>query len=76
MCKKLVFVIIVLGLAGSASAYSPGIVLRCDAGSGELQAGWAEVGAGWNLDVNDATGTPSGIDVKLEAGLPACVYRR
>jgi hypothetical protein len=82
MCRKLAILIslvLVLGLVNSASAdpvYSPGLVLRCDAGSAELQAGWAEVGVGWNLDVNDINGVPTVIDVKLEAGLSASTEDR
>ncbi|HUT31360.1 MAG TPA: LamG domain-containing protein [Sedimentisphaerales bacterium] len=74
MCKKVILlmsVVFMLALVSSASAYSVGVVLRCDAGTGDLQAGWTQVEDGWNLNVNG-----TGIGVKLETGDPGQIEER
>jgi len=65
--------VIVFALAGTASAYSTGIVLKCDAGGDEaaVQAGWTQVVDGWNLNV---AGT--GLNVKLATGDPTAIEAR
>jgi len=85
MCRRLVsliFVVLVLSLVNGASAYETGIILECDAGAdpctvdSPLQAGWAVVAAGINVDVNGPTGTGTGINVKLETGNPEAIALR
>jgi len=74
MCRKLIFstsIVFVLGMVSSASAYDVGVVLKCDAGTGDLQTGWIEVVDGWNPDVNS-----TGIWVKLETGDPDQIEER
>ncbi|MHC4618452.1 MAG: LamG-like jellyroll fold domain-containing protein [Planctomycetota bacterium] len=83
MCRRLIFlcsVCALIALAGTASAYDPGVILLCDAeGTGDdaaTQEGWAAVGAGLNLDVNDIRGVPSPIDVTLATGNPLAIDDR
>jgi len=79
MCRKLFFLIsflAVLGLVNGALAYEPGIILQCDAGGEDandypLQAGWDLVVAGINVNVNG-----TGINAKLETGLPDAIALR
>ncbi|MHC4574980.1 MAG: hypothetical protein ACYS76_12760 [Planctomycetota bacterium] len=83
MGRRLIFFITVMTLiamAGTASAYDPGIILMCDAEGTDdaavTQEGWAVVGAGLNLDVNDIRGEPSPIDVTLATGNPLAISDR
>ncbi|HUW19332.1 MAG TPA: LamG domain-containing protein [Sedimentisphaerales bacterium] len=81
MWRKMVYLIAIVALAGSvgtASAYDPGIILKCDAegSDGTTQLGWMRIGAGINLDVNNIYGESSGINVTLATGNPLAIEAR